>query len=255
MEIQGIRAIVTGGAGGIGHATVEMLLQRGAAKIGVIDLAGDRLDETVSHFSETFGSDRIVALPTDLRDPAAIANAFSTFATNAAGIDVLINNAGILKQGALFGVSFKGISKFSLADWQEVIDINLTSYFICAQSAVELMVKKRIKGVIVNISSFTRNGFAGQSAYTASKGGVASLTNTLAKELAPYQIRCCAIAPGAIETAMTADLNDAYKKSLMDTIALKRFGAPAEIAHGIGFCIENDYFNGKILELDGGMFQ
>ncbi len=253
MKINDISVLITGGCGGIGRATAAMFLERGAAKVGLLDIDTERVNQVVAELSEKYSADRVVGLPADLADPASILKAFELFDKFAGKLDVLVNNAGLLLQGPLFSVSFKGIKKFSLEEWHKAIDVNLTAVFICSQLSVERMVKKRIKGAIVNISSFSRNGFAGQSAYSAAKGGIASLTATLSKELSVYGIRCCAIAPGVIETQMTTSIDETFVSKILENVALKRLGTPEEIAHGIQFCVENDYFNGKVLEIDGGM--
>jgi 3-oxoacyl-[acyl-carrier protein] reductase len=105
-----------------------------------------------------------------------------------------------------------------------------------------------------HLSSIARGGRAGLAAYSASKGGLASLTASLALELAPYRIRCVAIAPGMIDTPMTAQIPEAYRKETLSHVAAGRLGTPAEVAHAARFCVENDYFNGRVLEIDGGAF-
>jgi 3-oxoacyl-[acyl-carrier protein] reductase len=124
--------------------------------------------------------------------------------------------------------------------------------FLCSQLAVEHMFRKRSKGVIVNISSISRQGRAGQVSYSASKGGAASLTFTLAQELAPFGIRCVAIAPGLVATSMAEQIPEDRRKQMLSHVAVGRMGKPEEIAHGVLFCVENDFFNGRVLELDGG---
>jgi 3-oxoacyl-[acyl-carrier protein] reductase len=116
------------------------------------------------------------------------------------------------------------------------------------------MFRKRTRGVIVNISSVSRQGRVGQTAYSASKGGIASMTFTLAQELAPYGIRCAAVAPGLVDTPMSDKIPGEAKKKMLEHVAVGRLGNPDEIAHGVLFCIENEFFNGRVLELDGGAF-
>ena len=154
----------------------------------------------------------------------------------------------------MLSFSFRGVQRYSLENWQNTIDTNLRGVFLCSQIAVEQMFRKRCKGVIVNISSISRQGRAGQTAYSASKGAIASLTYTLAQELAPYGIRCAAIAPGLIDTPMAANIPEEARKKMIEQVAVRRMGRPEEIAHGVLFCVENDFFNGRVLELDGGAF-
>lgn len=253
MKINGIRAIVTGAAGGIGSATVKALLEKGAAQVGF--LARD--EEQIRTALKSFTAEellRIVPLPADVRNPEELTKAFETFLQAAGGLDVLVNNAGVLLDGALVSFSFRGVQRYSLENWQNTIDTNLRSVFLCSQIAVEQMFRKRSKGVIVNISSVSREGRPGQTAYSASKGGITSLTYTLAQELAPYGIRCTAIAPGLVDTPMAAKIPVEARKKMIEHVAVGRIGRPEEIAHGVLFCIENDFFNGRVLELDGGAF-
>jgi 3-oxoacyl-[acyl-carrier protein] reductase len=167
---------------------------------------------------------------------------------------VLVNNAGVLIDGAMVSFSFKGVSRYPLESWRATLETNLTGSFLSAQLAAEQMIRKRAKGVIVNVSSISRQGRAGQSAYSASKGALASLTYTLAQELAPFKIRCVAVAPGLVDTPMAAQIPENYRKQMLSHVSAGRMGRPDEIAHGVRFCIENDFFNGRVLELDGGAF-
>jgi 3-oxoacyl-[acyl-carrier protein] reductase len=254
MQLNGLRAIVTGATGGIGFAAVKSFLNRGAAKIGL--LAGNRqkLDAASAELKNAGYADRIIPMLSDVRDHETLSKEFASFTENAGGLDVLINNAGVLIDGALLSFSFKGINRYSEENWQTTIDVNLKGTFLCSQLAAEQMFRKRCKGVIVNISSVSRLGRAGQTAYSASKGGITSLTFTLARELIPYNIRCVAIAPGLVQTAMSDKIPETSKKTMLQHTAAGRMGTPEEIAHAIIFCVENDFFNGRVLELDGGAF-
>ncbi len=254
MNLNNIRAIVTGASGGIGLTTARELLKAGAAHVGVLARNQKKLDAAVESLNKEKHSGKAVPLLADVRDADALAGCFAEFVEQAGGLDVLVNNAGVLIDGALFSFSFKGIGRYSLDDWQTTMDVNLKGPFLCSQLAVEHMFKKRCKGVIVNISSHSREGRVGQAAYSASKGGVASMTFTLAQELKPYGIRCVAIAPGMVETAMAEKGTDEFRKKMLEHVAVGRMGSPEEIAHGVLFCIENDFFNGRVLELDGGAF-
>ena len=196
----------------------------------------------------------MVPLTADVRNLDELSEAFEAFIRTAGGLEVLVNNAGVLLDGAMLSFSFRGVQRYSLENWQNTIDTNLRGVFLCSQIAVEQMFRKRCKGVIVNISSISRQGRAGQTAYSASKGAIASLTYTLAQELAPYGIRCAAIAPGLVDTPMAASIPKEARKKMLERVAVGRMGRPEEIAHGVLFCIENDFFNGRVLELDGGAF-
>lgn len=253
MKTEGLRAIITGATGGIGRATVAALLERGAARVGLLARDPAKLEALVSELGDDC-RERVVPLLADLREPEALEAAFQTFGAAAEGLDLLVNNAGVLLDGALLAVSFKGISKYPLDAWHETLETNLTGPFLCTQLAVEAMVRKRVKGLIVNLSSISRAGRAGQSAYSTSKGGLASLTHTLAQELAPYKIRCCAVAPGLVDTPMAERIPESSRETMLKAVAAGRMGTPEEVAHALVFCIENDFFNGRVLELDGGAF-
>jgi 3-oxoacyl-[acyl-carrier protein] reductase len=254
MQLTGVRAIVTGASGGIGLATARAIAGAGATHVGLLGRTQEKLEAAVQTLKGNHPPGEITPILADVRDPDALKEGFGNFVQHAGGLDVLVNSAGVLLDGALLSISFKGISRYSLDDWQTTMDTNLKGVFLCSQLAVEHMVRKRTKGVIVNISSYSRQGRAWQAAYSASKGGVASMTFTLAQELAPYGIRCVAIAPGMVDTSMAQQGSEEFRKKILDHVAVGRLGRPEEIAHGVLFCIENDFFNGRVLELDGGAF-
>jgi len=141
----------------------------------------------------------------------------------------------------------------SLAQWQAVIDVNLTGVFLCTREVAAKMIELKNEGAIVNISSISRAGNMGQANYSAAKAGVAADTVVWAKELARYGIRVAGVAPGFIETEMTASMKPEALEKMTSGIPLKRMGKPAEIAHSVAYILENDYYTGRILELDGGL--
>jgi 3-oxoacyl-[acyl-carrier protein] reductase len=251
MKPTGVRAIVTGAASGIGLAAAKTLAEAGASHVGVLARDRQKLDAAIESLGQTGGT-RIVPLLADVRQPEELSQAFADFVKEAGGLDVLVNNAGILLDGALVSFSFKGVTRYSLDDWQTTIDTNLRGVFLCCQLGAEQMFRKRCRGVIVNVSSVSRQGRPGQAAYSASKGGIVSLTFTLAQELAPWGIRCVAIAPGLVDTPMAQNIPPEYRKQMLEHVAVHRMGRPEEIAHAVLFCVENDFFNGRVLELDGG---
>ena len=253
MDLKAVRAIVTGASGGIGLTTARALAEAGASHVGLLARSQEKLDAAVESLKQA-SPGVIIPILADVRDGDALKEGFGNFVEQAGGLDVLVNNAGVLLDGALLSVSFKGISRYSLEDWEATMDVNLKGVFLCSQIGVEQMVRKRTKGVIVNISSYSRQGRPWQAAYSASKGGVASMTLTLAQELAPYGIRCAAVAPGLVETAMAQKGSEQFRQKILDHVAAGRMGRPEEVAHAVLFCIENDFFNGRVLELDGGAF-
>ncbi|MHC4873505.1 MAG: SDR family oxidoreductase, partial [Planctomycetota bacterium] len=140
----------------------------------------------------------------------------------------------------------------SLDAFQKVIDVNLTGVFLCGREAAALMIQKKC-GVIINISSVSRAGNMGQTNYSAAKAGVDAMTVTWSKELAKYNIRCAAIAPGYIGTEMVKAINPDILEKIVSKVPLKRLGEMSEISRTVQFIIENDFVNGKILEIDGGL--
>ncbi len=155
----------------------------------------------------------------------------------------LINNAGILRDGLLLKVKDGEMTKMSLAQWQAVIDVNLTGVFLCTREVAAKMVELNNSGAIINISSISRAGNVGQTNYSAAKAGVAAATVTWAKELARYGIRVAGIAPGFIETEMTLGMKPEALEKMTAGIPLKRMGKPEEIAHSAAYIFENDYLH------------
>ena len=165
----------------------------------------------------------------------------------------VIANAGILRDGLLVKAKDREIAgKLSLAQWQAVIDVNLTGVFLTGREAAERMIKLGRSGCIINISSLSRAGNFGQSNYSAAKAGVAALTVVWAKELARHGIRVNAIAPGFIKTEMVASMKPEILEKMAAGIPVQRLGEPAEIASTVEFIFTNDYVNGRVLEIDGG---
>lgn len=145
------------------------------------------------------------------------------------------------------------VQKLSLAQWQSVIDVNLTGVFLCTREVAAKMLELKCEGAIVNISSVSRAGNMGQSNYSAAKAGIASLTVVWAKELARYGIRVGAVAPGFIGTEMVASMKPEALERMTSAIPLRRLGTPEEIAQAVTFIFESDYFTGRVLEMDGGI--
>lgn len=247
MDLQGKKAIVTGGANGIGRAVVDKLLARGTA-VAVLDVDEGRLRELEGE------SDDVHALVCDVSDleqvQASVAEAFEALER----IDILVNNAGLLYSAPLVNVMSKGDKKHDVRMWRKVIETNLSSVFYVTVNVVEKMVSKRTKGVIVNVSSVAASGNPGQSAYSAAKGGVEALTATWAKELGAFGIRAVAVAPGFTETESTRRaVSEAVLKEWVRTTPLRRLGTIDEIADGILTAIENDYLTGTTLSINGGL--
>jgi 3-oxoacyl-[acyl-carrier protein] reductase len=167
--------------------------------------------------------------------------------------DVLINNAGILVSAPLVSIT-NGIEKHSVDLWQKVLSNDLSSVFYMTSSVVAGMIRTRTRGLVINISSVSATGNPGQSAYSAAKAGVNALTVVWARELSPMGIRVAGVAPGFTETESTkAAISEAVLRETVKRVPLRRLGQPAEIADGVMWVIANDFFAGRILELDGGL--
>jgi 3-oxoacyl-[acyl-carrier protein] reductase len=222
------------------------------AKFALLDVNADRLAQAVSPL-ESLGSEAR-AYPTNVADEASVEATFDQIVADFGALDGLINNAGILRDGMLLKVKDGEIvKKMSLAEWQAVIDVNLTGVFLCGREAAERMIKLGNGGVIINISSVSRAGNIGQTNYSAAKAGVAAMAVTWAKELARFGIRAMAIAPGFIGTEMIASMKPEALAKMSAQIPLGRVGEPDEIASTAAFIFENDYLTGRVIETDGGI--
>jgi 3-oxoacyl-[acyl-carrier protein] reductase len=237
-------AIVTGGAGSLGLAISSCLVEAGF-KVIVFDNNLDNLDR----LSNIFDSFKL-----DVTNYEEVSNAISQIQNRYGKIDVLINNAGVIYSEPLINIFNPLEMKHSYDSFKNNLNSNLNSVFVMSSNVAELMVKKRVKGVIINISSIASCGNAGQTAYAAAKAGVNAMTRTWAKELGPLGIRVASISPGFIDTHSTAEaLNDKIIKHLKKNTPLKRLGSRENIALAVLHIIENDFITGTVLEVDGGL--
>ncbi|MBL4834605.1 MAG: SDR family oxidoreductase [Pseudomonas sp.] len=250
MQLKDSVIIITGGGQGLGRSMAEYLAAQGA-RLALVDLNQERLDEAVQACKQA-GSDARSYI-CNVAEETQVEEMVNQVAADFGAINGLINNAGILRDGLLIKSRDGEIQKMSLSQWQSVIDVNLTGVFLGTREVAAKMVELGNKGLIINISSISRAGNMGQSNYSAAKAGVAALTVTWAKELARYGIRVAGIAPGFIETDMTAGMKPEALEKMTSGIPLKRMGKPTEIAHSAAYLFENDYYTGRILELDGGI--
>ncbi len=238
-------AIVTGGAQGIGKSIV-LSFARAGAKIVIADVNTERIDETVQEV-KSLGFPA-VGFRCNVTDSNDVGQLVEKTISEFSAIDILVNNAGITRDGLMM--------RMSEEDWDCVLSINLKGPFLVTKAVSQVMIRQRY-GRIVNISSVTGlMGNAGQANYSASKGGLVSLTKTIARELASRGITCNAIAPGFIATAMTDKLQDKVKESYMKAIPLSRFGTAEDVANAVLFFAseESGYITGQVLGVDGGMF-
>lgn len=250
MQLKDKVIIITGGGKGLGRAMAEYLAERGM-RLALVDLNQETLDETAAA-CRALGV-QVRTYLCNVADEEQVTRSVVQIAEDFGAINGLINNAGILRDGMTIRVKDGEMSKMSLAQWQSVIDVNLTGVFLFTREVAAKMIELQNEGAIVNISSVSRAGNIGQANYSAAKAAVAADTVVWARELARYGIRVAAVAPGFIETDMIASMKPEALQRMTDVIPLKRLGKPQEVAHAIAFLLENDYFTGRTLELDGGV--
>jgi 3-oxoacyl-[acyl-carrier protein] reductase len=233
-------SVVTGGTQGIGLAIAIDLAKKGS-KVFITarhDISDDAVKEQIKDLDINFKS-------LDIRDDAKVGELLSEIKEECGSLDIIINNAGITRD--------KLLSRMGIEDFEDVISTNLVGTFSMTKYAMKIMQKQR-SGNIVNISSISgTHGNVGQANYSASKAGIVGLTKTTAREGLLRNIRCNAIAPGMIETAMTAKLSDKVREKTEEMIPMSRFGRPEEISSAVTFLLENDYITGQVITVDGGM--
>ncbi len=251
MEIKNNTFVITGGARGLGK-TIGMMLGTAGAQVALVDVNVSELQQTIDEYQRRGISAK--AYVANVADETQVDDLFDSIEADLGSIAGLVNNAGILRDGLLVKAKDGVVSdRLSLEQWQAVIDVNLTGVFLCGRAAAAKMIESGSKGAIVNISSISRAGNAGQSNYAAAKAGVAALTVTWARELARYGIRCAGIAPGVFETEMVASMKPEAYDRIVSGVPLGRTGQLAELADTVSYIIGNDYINGRIIELDGGL--
>jgi 3-oxoacyl-[acyl-carrier protein] reductase len=250
MEIAGKTIVITGAGRGLGAAMAEHLARRGAA-LALLDLDTRTLEATVAHCAAAGAEARAYAV--DVASEESVVAVFAQVLRDFGRLDAAVANAGILRDGLLVKVKDGAVvEKLSVAQWQAVIDVNLTGVFLCGREAAAHMAALGNGGAIVNVSSLSRAGNFGQSNYSAAKAGVAALTVVWAKELARLGIRVNAIAPGFVKTEMVAAMKPEMLAKMTAGIPVGRLGEPEEIASTLAFILENDYCNGRVFEVDGG---
>jgi 3-oxoacyl-[acyl-carrier protein] reductase len=251
MQIEGKTIAITGGGRGLGRAMAVEFASNGG-NVALIDLNMADLEETRRLCAEHGVTARIYSC--NVTSEAAVTATMDAIVNDFGSLDVLINNAGIIKDGLLIKVrDGQVVGKLGLEQWNAVIGVNLTGVFLCGREAAERMVRAGRGGVIINISSISKDGNLGQTNYSAAKAGVASMATVWAKELARYGIRIGAIAPGFCATDITASMPPEMLAKVTAPVPLKRLGEPAEIARTAVFIVENDFFTGRTLAVDGGL--
>ena len=250
MNLDGSMVLVTGAARGLGAAMANGLAERGA-NLALVDLAVESLENT-REACRAQGSD-VRCYAADVSKETDVVRVFEQAVNDFGRLDASINNAGILRDGLLVKArDGEIVDKLSLEQWQAVIDVNLTGVFLCGREAAAQMVRLNAGGCIINLSSVSRAGNFGQSNYSASKAGVAAMTVVWARELARHGIRVNAVAPGFVKTEMVASMPPEILEKVSAGIPAGRLCEPAEVAHAALYVLENDYMNGRVLEIDGG---
>jgi 3-oxoacyl-[acyl-carrier protein] reductase len=246
MKLEDLKIIVTGGASGMGAHFVKRLAEAGAKVC-----AGDVNEGMLSELPPGIFKRKL-----DVADPHGCEAFVAWAAEQMGGLNGLVNNAGIIRDGLLVKKDREtgAIKKLSREDWNAVIAVNLSGATFMAQELVAYMVEKNQKpGVVVNISSISRHGNRGQSNYVAAKAAIAANTLTWAREWAQYGVRCAAIAPGMIETPMTKGMNQKARDAVVAQIPSGRIGVPEDIWLAVKFALECDYFNARTMDVDGGL--
>lgn len=252
MELKNRSVIVTGGAGGIGGALALALVARNCI-VAVFDRDAERIQALRSSIPR--GREGAVYFyHVDVGDCVAVERSVQDFFEHRGTLDALVNSAAVLADGCLLSIHDGRLRKYSIEAWQETLNTNLSGVFYCTREVVERMIRKRTNGVIVNVSSISSSGNLGQTSYAASKGALNALTVTWAQELAMYGIRVAGVSPGMTDTPMPhSAMDSSLLRRWIEKTPLKRMATPMEIAHGIIFILENDFFCGRLLELDGGL--
>ena len=244
MTLEGRVALITGASQGIGQAIAVRLAAAGAS-VALAARNQDKLNEVVQQITSAGG--KASAFQLDVADEEQIKSVFKAVIAKLGKIDILVNNAGITRDQLLM--------RMKRADWDAVLGTNLTSAYLCTQQVISPMLKQRW-GRIINVTSiFGQIGQAGQANYASSKAGLIGLTKAIARELGSRNITCNAVAPGFIETNMTAVLGDDFKQNALKNIPLGRIGTPDDVAGAVAFLASDEasYITGHVLDVNGGL--
>ncbi len=243
-SLQNKTAVITGAAQGIGKETARVFLSFGA-NVALLDIQKDKLDQTKTELQSAFPKQKIEVFVADISQKAPVESAVANIVKHFGTIDILINNAGILRDASLL--------KMEETQFDQVIAVHLKGTFLLTQACAKTMSEKKY-GKIINLSSVASRGNFGQTNYSAAKAGLVGMTKTWALELSRYGINVNAIAPGLIETDMTKSIPQPVLEGLTSRIPMKRMGSVTEIAHLICFLASDDasYIQGELIHINGG---
>ncbi|HXY02100.1 MAG TPA: 3-oxoacyl-ACP reductase FabG [Terriglobales bacterium] len=244
MRLSGRIALVTGASQGIGRACALKLAENGAAVV-LAARSQEKLNEVAEQITKQGGKAHIFAV--DVGEEEQIKSTFKAALAELGKIDILVNNAGITRDQL--------VMRMKRSDWDAVLNTDLTSAYLCIQQVIGSMLKLRW-GRIINITSiFGQTGQAGQANYASAKAGLIGLTMAIAREVGSRNITCNAVAPGFIETAMTARLPDQLRQEALKNIPLGRLGTPEDVANAVAFLASEEagYITGHVLSVNGGM--
>jgi 3-oxoacyl-[acyl-carrier protein] reductase len=250
MQLQNARAIVTGAASGLGqHFALQLAAAGASVAAGDIDVKGlERLSDLAKS-----APGQVWTAKLDVSQEASVAGFVKEASEKFGGVNLLINDAGILRDGLLVHQESNWTKKLPTAQWKQVLDVNLTGPYLMTREVIgEALTRGIDSSVVVNISSISHDGNPGQSNYSASKAGLDACTRTWALELAKRGVRVGAVAPGVVETPMLRHISDEAMKSLVAGIPLGRTGNVEEIWLAVKFIIECEFFTGRVIEVDGG---
>ncbi len=244
VELTGQVAVVTGATRGIGRGVATALAAAGA-RVAMLGRNEALLDEGAAAIREKGGEARVYTV--DVADAEAVQTVFKAIVADFGALDILVNNAGITRDNILL--------RMKPDEWKDVLDTNLNGVFHCMQAAARTMLKAR-SGKIINLTSVSAlRGNVGQANYTASKAGIIALTKSSAKEFAARGVTVNAVAPGLIETEMTADMTDEVREYLLANLPMGRLGTVDEVANVVLFLASpfSNYITGHVLLVDGGL--
>jgi 3-oxoacyl-[acyl-carrier protein] reductase len=262
MDLQNYHTIVTGAASGMGRCFAHELASEGASVMAA-DVDEEGLEALADELDGSLETGRLETVVCDVTEPESVERAVEATVEAFGAVNGVVNNAGIFRDGLLVKKDREtgDVSTMSLEEWQSVIDVDLTGPFLFARAVAAWMLdhpqalenQGLEQGVIINISSVSRHGNQGQGNYSAAKAGLVADTKLWAEELARYDIRVGAIAPGFIETPILDGMPDAMREKMISGVPLGRAGKPEEIFQALKFIVECDYFTGRCVDVDGGV--